>query len=83
MKKHFLQYWAECSAFTTLHVVALAVLATGLLLALSAEELGPSGPMTIVMGIAMMALSFFIEAILVLRLSAQFLAKKLQAPSGA
>lgn len=78
MKNDLLRYWAQCSAITTFHVVAVSICATGLLLSSAAEDLGPIGPATIIMGIALMVLSVLMEVVLVLRLLLQFLAKKLQ-----
>jgi hypothetical protein len=76
--KNFLYFCASWGSFTTLHIFAFAQFATGLLLALSAEDLAQAAPFAVVLGIALMAMSIFIEVIIGLRISTAFFAKKIQ-----
>jgi len=76
--KNFFSFCANWGTFTTLHIYALAQFATGLLLALSAEDLAQAAPFAVVLGIALMAMSIFIEAIIGVRVSTAFFAKKIQ-----
>jgi hypothetical protein len=76
--KNFLTFCASWGSFTTLHIFALSQFSTGLLLALSAEDLAQAAPFAVVLGIALMVMSIFIEAIIVIRVSTALVAKKIQ-----
>lgn len=68
-------FFAEYTVWVKFHIIMISAFTTGLVMAYSAEDLGPLAPLMISCGISVMLFAFVAEALFLIRCVAAALAR--------